>query len=282
MLNTNQKMFIARGVSSLIMAARRVCCLSPYVTVTRRGITWSLNLREGIDLSIYLLGGFEVRTLHSYQRLVHDGDCVLDIGANIGAHTLPLAQLVGDSGKVVAFEPTKYAFDKLNKNTALNPHLASRVILQQMMLASSDSDILPDAVYSSWPLERSNDLLHPDHQGRLMSTQGVTVATLDKYVQAHDLHRIDFVKLDVDGNEYDVLRGGEETLRKFRPALMMELAPYVYLTKTESFDKALTLLWGLGYQIADVFSGDRLPQDPEKVRRLIPLRGCINAVATAA
>jgi FkbM family methyltransferase len=249
--------------------------------VTRGGITWALNLREGIDLAIYLLGGFEVRTLHSYRRLIHDGDCVLDIGANIGAHTLPLAQLVGDSGKVLVFEPTKYAFDKLRKNIALNPQLASRVILQQMMLVSSDLDMSPIAVYSSWPLERSSDL-HPDHQGRLMSTQGMATATLDKYVQVHDLHRIDVIKLDVDGNEYDVLLGGEATLRRFRPTLIMELAPYVHVAEPEKFDKTLMLLWGLGYQIADVTSGERFPQSPEKIRCLIPLTGSINAVATAA
>ena len=50
-----------------------------------RGITWSLDLKEGIDLAIYVLGGFELQTLRRYPNFVHEGAVVLDIGANISA-----------------------------------------------------------------------------------------------------------------------------------------------------------------------------------------------------
>lgn len=84
--------------------------------VRRDGIHWDLDLSEGIDFAIFLLGGLELRTLRLYRRLVQPGDTVLDVGANIGAHALPLARLVGASGRVVAFEPTQFAFCKLQRN----------------------------------------------------------------------------------------------------------------------------------------------------------------------
>ena len=72
--------------------------------------------------------------MQTYQRIVRRGDIVLDIGANIGAHTLHLAQAVGAAGKVWAIEPTDYAMAKLKANIALNPGLAARIVCCQLML----------------------------------------------------------------------------------------------------------------------------------------------------
>ena len=168
---------------------------------------------------------------------------------------------------VVAFEPTKYAFAKLLRNAALNPGLAAHITACQMMLVAGDADTLPDAIYSSWPLESSSDL-HEAHHGRLMPTEGATVSTLDQQVDRLGLHKVDFIKLDVDGNEFDVLSGGQQTLARFKPTLMMELAPYVYDRHPQKFDDMLKLLWDAGYAVSDVSNGRALPRDPAQVRRL--------------
>ena len=151
------------------------------VEVSRGGLRWRLDLREGIDLSIYLLGSFEPSVTKSYRRLVSPGDVVLDIGANVGSHTLPLARAVGDSGRVFAFEPTGWAFSKLQTNLALNPDLASRVTAEQVMLVGPGESTVPGAIYSSWPLA-SGTQLHPVHRGRLMSTDDAHAVTLDDYL----------------------------------------------------------------------------------------------------
>ena len=75
------------------MRALRTLAGKGDVGVFRRGgIVWELDLREGIDFAIYLQGGFEAATLREYGRIVRSGFVALDIGANIGSHTLPLAQ----------------------------------------------------------------------------------------------------------------------------------------------------------------------------------------------
>jgi FkbM family methyltransferase len=278
MFSTNQKVSIARVLSRVALSARRLCGASSTAIVRRGGALWSLDLKEGIDLSIYLLGGFEPRTLRRYKELIAEGFVVLDIGANVGAHTLPLAQLVGPSGKVIAFEPTKYAFDKLLANVSLNPHLSDRIIANQTLLGRSAGDELPGDIYSSWPLENASDL-HSDHQGRLKSTRGADVQTVDLYVERCGLDRLDFIKLDVDGHEHEVLRGAQATLERFRPSIVLELAPYVYSEKPEEFDGLLELLWDRGYLFTDLSTGAALPRDPKKVRRLIPALGCMNSLA---
>ena len=89
--------------------------------VARGGVNWRLNLTEGIDFSIYLLGAFEPITVAACARLIKPGDTVLDIGANIGALALPMARMAGPSGKVYCFEPTDYAFKKLTANLGPEP-----------------------------------------------------------------------------------------------------------------------------------------------------------------
>src|SRR5665647_3509078 len=127
MLTTKQKVAIASAAQAIVMAARSFTGSGAFAKVTRRGLRWNLDLREGIDFSIWLFGAFEVGTVRAYEKLIKPGNIVLDIGANIGAHVLHLARAVGPQGKLYAFEPTDYAFDKLNKNIAENPELKSRI-----------------------------------------------------------------------------------------------------------------------------------------------------------
>ena len=280
-LSTSQKIKIARRLASAVRFGRRLAGRGSELVATRRGITWSLDLKEGIDLAIYVLGGFELQTLRRYPNFVHEGSVVLDIGANIGAHTLPLAQLVGASGKVITFEPTAWAFAKQMANIALNPALASRIVPNQVMLVARNSDPLPSAVYSSWPLESADDL-HDQHYGRLMATQGCKKVTLDDFVQTHQLERVDLIKLDVDGNENEVLEGARQVIRSLRPRIMLELAPYVYGAAGHRFNELLKDLWQSGYVLSEMASGNPLPADVEGVLRRIPKDGGLNALAQFA
>ncbi len=280
MLSTSHKIRIARTLSGLVQFFRKCIGRPTRVIVTRRGVTWALDLSEGIDFAIYVLGGFELRTLRAYESIIKDGDTVLDVGANIGAHTLPFAQLVGSQGKVVSFEPTAYAFEKQKTNISLNPRLANRIEARQMMLVAHDGAPLAESIYSSWPLETAQDL-HQKHHGRLKTTTGATRGTLDSFFRTSNLKNIHFIKLDVDGNEPDVLSGARNMIAEFKPRIMLELAPYVFDEHPERFDQMLEQLWRLGYQISDVGRARSLPQSPDGIRKLIPLGGCMNVLASS-
>lgn len=246
-LTTRRKIALARAARYVVMIGRRVFGAGDHALAWRRGIRWNLDLREGIDFAIFLLGGFELRTLRLYARLIRSGDTVFDIGANIGAHTLPFAQLVGPMGRVVAFEPTKYAFAKLQRNLALNPELALRVSANQVALLECPSVGLPPKIYSSWPLQETSGL-DKIHGGRLQGTEGSRVATLDQAAKTMGLKRLDFIKLDVDGHEPEVLCGGLDTIGRFRPRILMEWAPYIFEGKNQMLDTALKELKRNGYR----------------------------------
>lgn len=275
MFNTSQKVLIAKMVSHLVIGLRKLFGFDSYIVCRRSGVIWSLDLEEGIDFSIWLLGGFEPRTLKQYKSLVREGDVVLDIGANVGAHTLPFARLVGDRGHVISFEPTQWAFEKQCKNLHLNPELGRRVRQVQALLVAENDETLPSEIYSSWPLVKEEGV-HAQHKGRLMTTAGAEVLTLDDAVREIGLARVDFIKIDVDGHEPSVVRGAMDTLKIHQPMILMELAPYVY--EADEFDGLLALISEIGYGVFHLTSRKPLPLQSEKLKKYIPEGGAINAL----
>jgi FkbM family methyltransferase len=278
MLTTKTKVTLAGLAYRTIALGRAALGRTNQVTVRRGGFRWSLDLSEGIDFSIYLLGAFEKSTVATLRQLVKPGDVAFDIGANIGAHTLGLAQSVGVAGKVYAFEPSDFAFAKLQANLALNPELAARTHASQVLLAGSEAESRPNQIYASWPLE-SEPSVHPKHRGRLVTMTGAAVDTLDRFVERHRMDRLDVIKLDVDGHELPVLRGGFATLRRLQPTLLMEMSPYIHAEEHHSFSELITLLREAGYRIEDASSRKKLPLDAAELERLIPDGASINVVA---
>jgi FkbM family methyltransferase len=273
-LTTRRKLQIARLASAGLCGARRLLGLPQQLEATRDGIRWTLDLAEGIDLAIYL-GVYQRIGRHVRQSLAGQELVALDIGANIGAFTLPLARLVGPGGKVVAIEATDFAFAKLQRNVAQNPGLAPRILCRQAVLVADDGAARPDAIFASWRLDASDAPKHPSHGGIAVATGGATVQTLDRLLAADAelrplVARIGFVKLDVDGNELSVLHGARAFLSARRPLLLIEMAPYVQNEVDGRLQALLSELRGLGYSLESAKSGSALAYDPQGLARQIP------------
>jgi len=277
LLSTRQKIFAARIAHTFVKGWRRLRGLSSRAEFSRGGLRWLLDLDEGIDFSIFLLGSFEPDVVRCYEKRVSPGDVVLDIGANIGAHSLHFARLVGPAGRVLAFEPTAYAHAKLRANLALNPELVPRVLLAQTLLADTSEAAVPATICSSWPLGHEEGL-HPEHLGKPHTTEGAGSSTLDAAVAAAGVKRIAFVKLDVDGHELSVLRGATGTLRASRPPILIELCPHVCVEHGYPFSELVGCLVGLGYRFESL-EGRALPDDTAGLEKLIPAKGGINVLA---
>lgn len=277
-LPTKTKLFVASLLCRLAKRYLRLQGLNPSSLEARRGgVTWHLDLNQGIDLSLYLFGYFEKDVSTALKEHVSQGITVFDVGANIGAHTLPIASFVGSEGSVYSFEPTKWAYDKMKVNLALNPELSPRVIPVFGALVQPGGAI-PQEIYSSWPVgHHKGD--HPVHAGDKHSTDGALTITLDEFVEQYSLERLDLIKLDVDGFETQVLRGASNTLERFKPLLILELCEYTHQEHGESFEGLLQLLESLGYRIFSLNSLREMPLEAEELREHIPSGGGINVLA---
>jgi FkbM family methyltransferase len=278
LIKTANKILLARLIYLPLIFIRKIFGKSSIVKVKRGDINWILDLSEGIDFSIFLLGSFEPGTKIEIVNNVSKGDVVLDIGANIGAHTLFLAKKVGENGIVIAIEPTDWAINKLKANIDQNPSIKN-INVQHVFLSDGVTDkVRPKKVYSSWPLNRSSLELHDGHRGALMEIDDAEINTLDKLVEDLDLKTISVIKIDVDGNELSVFNGGINTIKKFKPTIFMEMSPYQF-RDDKLFIDLVAYIKNIDYEIYTIDSKSKLPLDPLQLKEIIPAGFSINVIA---
>lgn len=246
---------------------KRWALLSPIKIVTVHGITYKVDCRELIDCDIYL-GGWEPETHGVLGQFVTEGMTVLEVGANIGAHTMTLGKLVGSSGKVHAIEPTEYAFAKLKQNLDLNPQLGPRVSLHQCLLSSETSASLKETVKSSWKRTKAPE--RPDEVVEL------PCYSVDDLLDIKQVEKLDFLKIDVDGYDLKVLQGAQKALQTHRPVVFVEICNWALEQHGQHGLDILSFMNELGYK--GFKNGTRLdPISPEDVTGL-PEHGGMNGL----
>jgi len=207
------------------------------IVVERNGLNYDLDLGQLIDARIYYEGEFEPETSALFRRLVKPGMIVFDIGANVGAHGLPLAKLVGVTGHVYMFEPTGWALKKLEKNLSLNPDL-SHVTVERRALSDQDVSGQQYSIRSQW---------YADGVEGVEEVGVIDYITLDSYCVSHGIEQVDFIKLDVDGFETKILKGGINMLASKQPSLLIEMSDYWQRQAGDSAEAMIEALNVAGY-----------------------------------
>lgn len=202
---------------------------------TKHGFDLTVNLRNPEHQRMYFYGEHDERyEVANIQRILRPGDVCWDIGANIGFYTCLFASLVGASGRVIAFEPASATAEYLRKNIALN-RFETRVrvinkavghVVDQRKLFFKIADVA-------------------EGTASLKSEQGasevVQIDTLDH--MAATLPPADFVKIDVEGYQLEVLNGGRAYFSQHSPIIMAELRD----TNPETMRRAQDYLREMGY-----------------------------------
>jgi FkbM family methyltransferase len=148
-----------------------------------------------------LYGQYSESEVSMMRAFLHEGSTAIDVGANIGDLTVPLARIVGDTGRVYAIESHPEAFNVLCANLALNALRNTKPI--NAFVASNDR------------ADTGGPWGQFAYTGETWSPQFLSLDALD-------LARCDLIKIDVDGNELEVLKSGEMQIEKHRPVLYFE------------------------------------------------------------
>jgi FkbM family methyltransferase len=177
-----------------------------------------------------------------FRDHIHPGDTVIDVGANIGIHTMLAAELVGRSGHVHAFEPDPQSMFYLMTNVNRN-RLAGRVTLWS--LAASDRSASAQ-LYLDLKTARTTSLRANAYSPDTQIRQPIFVATapLDDLITQPP----QFLKIDVEGAELAVLAGASRLLCDYRPVLLVEVLG-------DNLPSVTSLLVPLGYSLTDAGSG---------------------------
>ena len=232
------------------------------------GIKYQLDLNELIDSSIYYEGCFEPMTTAVINKYVREGMTVLDIGANIGCHTLRFAKLVGGGGKVIAFEPMSWAYSKLKHNIELNDF--NNIVIEKIALSSVNQRAQNIYFRSSWTID-------PGSSSNAKKKEDINFITLDEYVRRNKINRIDFIKLDVDGYEYKIIQGARDTLKRDKPLIIIELGIYTLQVVGDNIYDLVNALSDIGYKL---YSEKDLAEFPDNDTMIesIPKDGTINVL----
>jgi FkbM family methyltransferase len=215
-------------------------------TVVRCGITWSLDIREAIDLSIFLTGGFQNAVVRAILGEMGFGGTLIDVGANRGSVCVPIAKQ-NERCRVFAIEPVGARCEDIRRILSLNRDLNERLSVDQVYLTDGRKTTAPTETDASW------NLLEYRRNGNSFgaircSTEGCEALTLDEFAQAKKIESVTVIKLDVDGNEYSVLLGGQNLIKTCRPVIVMEWAPSVMYRYDNSPSSLTSLLKHLMYQ----------------------------------
>jgi FkbM family methyltransferase len=164
-----------------------------------------------IGRSLELYGEYCQHEADLLARVISPGDVVVEAGANIGAHTVPLAYRVGPHGRVYAYEPQRVVHQLLCANVTLNG-LLNVWVHRAGMGAAAGSIGVPESDFGN--IGNFGGVSLGDGAGREM----VPVVTLDSLA----LDRLRLLKIDVEGMEENVLEGGLETIARLRPVIYVE------------------------------------------------------------
>jgi len=174
--------------------------------------------KKGLALSISHYGTYEELESKIMEEKIEMGNIVVDVGANIGLHTLNMAKIVGNTGQVFAFEPDPSNFEILKKNVKINNY--KNIILEQKAVGDKHG---------------RTTLYQSDHPGKhrifpqteqAKSQVQVELTNLDNYFDSDMIDKINFIKIDVEGLEFSVLKGMKNILKNSKKIkILFEFMP---------------------------------------------------------
>lgn len=211
-----------RGPARLLFNSYARTTYQPQKSVVRvttaNGDTFDADLSSTLEWQLWAFGGFEWHFGELFSRLVRPGDRCVDVGANVGVHTIRLARLVGSGGAVIGIEPDPQVLARTGRNVALNQ-------LGNVRLIGAAASDQPGELQLYRPSARDTNrarsslMRHPYLTGAATT---VPVVTLDGVCAGAP---VALIKIDVEGHEAAVVRGAAETIDRWMPSIVFEYAP---------------------------------------------------------
>ena len=215
-----------------------------------------LELEEGVSLQLdpedilqnvlLLEKEWEPQVWCGIAKHLRAGAVFIDVGAHIGFYALKAARIVGRSGRVLAIEANPNTVRLLEANVAAS---AANVTVQSCACCGSEGNVTlhagPATHTSHASLARQNvDKVSQTEESLTFAVEG---RRLDRVVEELNLHRVDVIKIDVEGAELLALQGAARTLSRFQPVVILEIVAENLAAMNARVEEIHALLWDAGY-----------------------------------
>jgi FkbM family methyltransferase len=187
----------------------------PVIIEVLKGLKIEVNpyIDKGVESALFFTGTYEAGTLSFIENHLNEGDCFVDIGANIGLMSLTASKCVGDSGVVVSCEPNPSTIEILERNLSLNK--SKNITIVKKAIGSTQSTAM---IYPNWHINRGGASLI--RKGNNEQGVEVEVTTLDNLIDELKL-KPKMLKIDVEGFEFEVLKGATELILGNTPPIII-------------------------------------------------------------
>ncbi|TVP51678.1 MAG: FkbM family methyltransferase [Mongoliibacter sp.] len=213
-------------------------------TFSFRGINMKVDISKSMGAAIYWRGAHDWAPIFILEKMVYEGGTFIDIGANQGEYSLWAARKVGKTGKVIAFEPMDQLFDSLTENINLNPSLSHIFIPLKKGLSDSPGKL---QLFGKPGDNEGVNTMFPTAAHSLL-IQEIDLGTLDQELEKMSINKVDFIKLDVEGAELQVLKGSKETIQRYKPKWMIEINEEACIAGGYKPEDILNFLRPFGYE----------------------------------
>ncbi|WP_294328366.1 FkbM family methyltransferase [uncultured Chryseobacterium sp.] len=215
--------------------------------VYRDSIILNLNLTDWIQQQLYFVGEYEKNEIDYLYSVLQKGDIFIDVGGNIGLFSLNASKLVGNNGKVYAFEAFKPNYEKFSRHLILNQ--SQNVTLEH--LAVTDKNGYIDILYNE---DYDNVGMASSYLEEFTAKESVKSINLDDYVRNQQIGKIDLIKIDIEGGEFSALQGMHEILIRYQPKIIIEINNIALKSSNHSEEELIHLLVQKGYSQTKVLS----------------------------
>lgn len=220
------------------------------------GMSIFVSTASYIEWSIFFFGSYETDTVRLIKNVFRPNFVAIDVGANVGVFTLIMAAHARE-GRVIAIEPHPDVFARLARNIDLNR--LQNVTLRQCALSDASG---AQTLFSFAP-GAANQGASSFYAGNVAGggpQLSVAVTTLDEIMSSPGApNRLDFVKIDTEGNEARVLLGARQSLRKYRPQVLFEYDQRTWRLAGGDLDRLQDFFAELRYELYAVQRGSHEP-----------------------
>lgn len=193
----------------------------------------------------YFPSDYEKKNFDFLKSCCGEGATILDIGAHIGLFSTIAAKIAGEYGKIFAFEPAPATIPVLHQTIRINE---LRDCISPVNQAMGKEVGRMTFFVSEDEADNSNSLISYK-EDRKLNGVSVEVNTIDNFVMTKKLSKVNFIKIDVEGAEYDTLRGGIEVFKKYKPHVIVAIHPEPIEKKGDRLEDIYNLIQKLRYDI---------------------------------
>ncbi len=180
------------------------------------GIAFNISTKKNsMSKSLILQEHTESNETKFLKKIIKPGHIVLDVGANMGWYSIHFSKWVGQSGKIFAFEPVPEIYEELTSNINLN--FCQNIIVFNCALGNQNESVLFNVSDFEGGSGASSENLKFGKEIK------VSKRKLDDVMNEQNLDNIDFLKIDIEGGELNMLKGAEKLIEKYKPKLLLEI-----------------------------------------------------------